>query len=174
MRIASMARRLATAALQWLLILTRASHAVASLAVQGSISDSISLDGVYGVAVQGNYLYTAAYLGNRLTVVDVTNPTAPTIAGSYSSSIYLSGAWDVVLGSSTYVYVSAYTSNRITVIDVANPSNPAFSGSLYNSHFSTATGLCVSPINPNIVFMASRFGRRLNAIDVVNAAIDRF
>lgn len=155
-----------TRSLIWVCAVLLPRRTASSFAVQGFTSSS-DLDGAMGVAVSGDELYVAARNAHRLIVVNVATPSNPTIVGSYYSSTYLYGAWDVAIGSSGNVYVSTYYANRFTVVDVSNPSSPSLRGSLYSPYFSFAKGLEVSPLNANIVFMIGGYYARLNAIDVV-------
>lgn len=151
----------------WLQALRFPNYVLGSFAVQGYTNDSTKLDGAKGVAVSGNYLYAAAFNADSLVVVDVTSPSNPSIAGSYSSSTYLNGVHSVAVGSSNFVYCSVYYAYRFTVVDVSSPSGPSYKGSVYSSYFTYASGLAISPLNSTIVFMVASYSRRLNAIDVV-------
>ena len=68
-----------------------------------------------GVAVAGNYAYVADGY-NGLVIVDVRNPVAPTLKGSYDTAGYSLG----VAVAGKYAYV-ADRENYLVIVDVSNP-----------------------------------------------------
>jgi len=76
-----------------------------------------------GVIVSGNYAYVAGG-SNGLVIVDVTDKSAPTLAGSYDT-----GGWaEGVALSGDYAYV-AEGYNGFVIVDVSNKAAPALAGS---------------------------------------------
>lgn len=91
---------------------------------------------VRDVAVEGDYAYVAA--GNRVYVVDVSNPTHTIVKGQVESGPM--GWATVVAAANRYVYLIDGV-NYLTIIDTANPSVPKFvSTSLF---FSGATDIAI-------------------------------
>ena len=80
------------------------------------------------VAVNGNYAYVADYNTSQLTVIDVTDRTAPFVAGSCG----VPGAFDVAIYISpqqdAYVLVAAREWG-LSVVDISDPTNPVVVGS---------------------------------------------
>jgi len=75
----------------------------------------------YAVAVGGTYAYVAdKYAG--LLIIDISEPSAPRIVGSY----YLQFAVDVAIADS-YAYVADFGSG-LQVIDVSDPTSPGIVG----------------------------------------------
>jgi hypothetical protein len=122
-------------------------------AVVGSIHDSTNLFGAYGIALSGNYAFVAAQgclsgqpcpvstVGDAFDVVDVSNPSSPTIVATIHNSS-LPAPWTgtnalkhicAVAISGNYAYVTAFNSNRLTVIDISNPVAPRVVASLQDS-----------------------------------------
>ncbi|MDD4987049.1 MAG: FG-GAP-like repeat-containing protein, partial [Dehalococcoidales bacterium] len=66
----------------------------------------------------------AAYAGNRLTVIDVSNPAAPVLAGSLLDNINLNYPLSVYV-SGKYAYVAAANGNRLTILDISGIDSPA-------------------------------------------------
>ena len=82
----------------------------------------ITLLGSYQVAVQGNYAYVPSSGGFVLYVVNITNPTNPTVTGSVNIGSASGSLYSCVV-SGNYCYVA--TQNKgLTVIDVTNPASP--------------------------------------------------
>ena len=117
------------------------ARSAVSLGWQGTRSEPVSAtlpfaEEVRDVAVEGNYAYVAA--GNRLYVLDVSNPTHTVVKGQVES-----GPWEwatAVAAASGYVYLIDGV-NYLTIIDPSNPSLPRFvSTSLF---FSGATDIAL-------------------------------
>ena len=89
----------------------------------------------YGVQVVGNYAYVAnAYSG--LQIIDISNPTTPSLKGNYDTSDH---AWGVqVMGNYAYV---ADGESGLQIIDISNPTTPILKGN-YNTS-GTAFGVQV-------------------------------
>jgi hypothetical protein len=121
--------------------------------IVGSVHDAVNLFGAYGIAVSGQYAYVAAQgcltsqpcpnpkVGDSFVVVDVSNPSAPTIVATLKNSSLPapwtgSGALKHVTSvaiSGNYAYVTASYSNRLTVIDISNPLSPVIVSSIQDS-----------------------------------------
>lgn len=84
----------------------------------------------YAVAVQAGdppghtYAYVGA--GNRLVVVDVSDPTAPQVVGQ--TTPFSDWVGDIFV-TDTYAYLAAYTAG-LRVVDITNPAAPQEVGSL--------------------------------------------
>ncbi|MBO1067209.1 MULTISPECIES: DUF4347 domain-containing protein [Nostocales] len=75
-----------------------------------------------GVQVVGNYAYVAGdSLG--LQIIDISNPTTPTLKGNYNTSGNASNVQ--VVGN--YAYVADQDSG-LQIIDISNPTNPTLKG----------------------------------------------
>ncbi|MCK9566182.1 MAG: hypothetical protein M0Q43_09055, partial [Methanothrix sp.] len=81
--------------------------------------DSVS---AVGVAVSGGYAYVAN-TGLGLQIIDVSNPSNPTLAGSCDTP----GSAIGVAVSGSYAYVADYDKG-LQIIDVSDPSNPTPAG----------------------------------------------
>ncbi len=72
------------------------------------------------IYVSGRYVYVANSGSNTISVVDISNPSAPiqvatANVGTNPYSVYVSGR---------YAYVANRTSNTISVVDISNPTAP--------------------------------------------------
>lgn len=97
--------------------------AVASTAMGAELDSlgQISFEGdiVTGVVVQGDYAYLSVYAAG-LKVVDITDPSTPTVAGSLAVP---GGAMDVAVAGDLAL-VGRYD-NVVSLIDVSDPATPA-------------------------------------------------
>lgn len=93
-----------------------------------ALIDTTNLRGTRSLAVQGNYLYATAYSRDRITSIDISTPTAPTIANSITDA-GLNGAWHVTT-SGSYAYVSSYLANSVQVVDISNPTGLSIATSI--------------------------------------------
>jgi hypothetical protein len=114
--------------------------------VIGSVHDSGSLFGAYGVAVSGNYAYVASQgclneaeqpcpnptAGNDLDVIEIEGAGAPRIVATLSSTKEPQAFSHVtaVAISGNYAYLTASYQDRLTVVDIANPLSPTLVTSL--------------------------------------------
>ena len=102
----------------------------------GSLTDTERLPGDYGIDVKNGYAYIAAGFmnkrgSNRFSVVDVSNPHSPVMAGSINDDVNLAGALHVSVDDK-YAYVTARNANRLTVVDISNPARPRVVSSLHD------------------------------------------
>jgi len=77
-----------------------------------------------GVYVAGSYAYVGSDTG-CLWIVNIANPSAPTVVGSYTAFSW--GAWGVYAVGN---YVYGVGENALHVVDVSDPANPTLAGSL--------------------------------------------
>ena len=85
---------------------------------------------------QSTYALVASYYDNGVQIINITNPTAPTVASSITDGgvdangntfdeLYGAiGITTVKIGQSTYALVAASLSNGIPIIDITNPAAP--------------------------------------------------
>jgi len=94
--------------------------------VVGSCS---GLDSARSVVVVGDYAYIVNSGANTLSVINISNPTAPVIAGTCSG---LSTPVGLAI-SGNYAYVANSGGNNLKVINISNPASPSI--------VATATGV---------------------------------
>jgi hypothetical protein len=126
--------------------------------------------------------------GNSLTIVDISNPTAPTIVGTlHNSNVMFSPHGVAVSGS--YAFVAAQgciaglgppcvpplTNNgdAFVVVDVGNPANPTIVASIANNNLPapwTGSGAlkhaCSIAISGNYAYVTASYQNRLTIIDI--------
>ena len=101
-----------------------------SIAVEQSITQIGTYDTTgyaYGVEVVGNYAYVADWISG-LQIINISNPTAPSLAGTYDTTGYARGVQ--VVGN--YAYVADYTLG-LQIINISNPAAPSLIGSYYTT-----------------------------------------
>lgn len=84
---------------------------------------SPALGGCEGIAVSGNYAYATAYATDSLTILDISNPAAPSYVGSVADATYLNQAHEVIV-IGNYAYVASQLYDGVTVVDVSTPAVP--------------------------------------------------
>jgi len=129
---------------------------------------------VNNVIISGNYAYVAN-AHNGLAIIDISDPTAPTISAR-STSIFGSG----VALSGNYAYVASGV-RGLTAIDVTNPAAPIRLGNYNTSGYSykvavngsyayvadDTSGLVILDItNPSIPIFRGQYDTEGSAIDV--------
>ena len=97
---------------------------VSNLIDSNTVISQVSSTGVgttpFSIFVSGRYAYVTNQSDNTISVVDISNPSAPrqiatTSVGVLPIGIYVSGR---------YAYVANNTDNAISVVDISNPSSP--------------------------------------------------
>jgi hypothetical protein len=119
------------------------------------------------VAISGNYAYVTAFYDSRLTIINISNPTSPTIVGSLRDAVNLPWPADVaVQGNYAYVANQAYgsTSQQFTVVDVSNPAQPRYVTSLSDS--SLLAGAYRIRLRGNFAYIAGQGSDSIAAIDI--------
>ena len=79
--------------------------------------------------------------GASLSIVNVTNPAAPVLLGTYSAGLQLNGVY--VVGNYAYLASSSDTA-ELTVVNISTPASPALAGSLNLGDTADATSIYVS------------------------------
>lgn len=97
----------------------------------GSVTNTTTLNGAVGVAVHGDYAYVAADDGDRLTVVNISDPAAPSIVGSVTDA-QIDGAGRIFLRY-PYAFVTSRFPDRLVAINVSNPASPSIAGSIQDT-----------------------------------------
>jgi hypothetical protein len=122
-------------------------------AIVASLQDATNLRFPVDVAVQGGYAYIADQ-GNsthpQLTVVNISTPAAPVLAGTLANA-FLNGAYRIRV-SGPFAYVAGSASTAVSVIDVSNPAAPVLDAGIYNpADFSHTTGLALDSTGQHLV-----------------------
>ena len=112
----------------------------------------------WATAASGNRAYMG--MGPRLVVVDISNPSTPTVLGM--SELLPDAIWGVAI-SGNYVYAAVYSAG-LQVIDVSNPAYPTRVGQCDTSGY--ARGVAISG---NYAYVADDYSG-LQIINVSNPA----
>jgi hypothetical protein len=124
--------------------------------VETPLHDATNLSAPNDVATQGNYAYVANQVngGMEFTVVNISNPLAPTVAGTLTDPS-LSGAYRVRV-SGSLAYISANSASSVAAIDVSNPSAPRLAGAVTDARLNNVDGLAISSSGRYLVAGAPR------------------
>ena len=98
----------------------------------------------YGVAISGDYAYVVD-VDEGLIILNIEDPTNPTLAGSYGGSGFL----DITL-SGNYAYVA--TNEGLVILNITDPSNPEFVGD-----YDVSGGAYGVAISGNYAYVASEY-----------------
>ena len=112
-----------------------------SVTAAGSINntDALELEGAQAIAIfesgGGTYAAVAAYVDDGVQILDVSDPSSITAAGSINSTDAptLDGPQDIAIfesGGSTYAAVAASDGNGVQILDVTDPHNVVAAGSI--------------------------------------------
>ncbi len=102
---------------------------LSTFALNAAPSEPLSLVPVTNVYVLGRYAYVADPYSDNFKIINISNPSAPSLAGS--SNLSLSSALSRLTVSGRFAYFVDSTNSRMQIIDVATSSEPiSFSTSL--------------------------------------------
>ena len=112
-----------------------------NLVAADSITDTGTLEllNARGIATfesgGSTYAVVAAYWDSGVQILDITDPSDITAAGSIgdTATLELSGAWGIATfesGGSTYAAVAAYDDDGVQILDIADPSDIIAAGSI--------------------------------------------
>ncbi len=77
----------------------------------------------YSIYVRGRYAYVIGYIGHRLQIIDISNPTQPVTVSNTTRSTNLTNPLDgIVVGNYAYIAASGY----LSIWNVANPASPVY------------------------------------------------
>lgn len=109
---------------------------VGTLGPTATLYTLTSNEGTSVVVDGGDYCYVAVPTANRIAVIDVSNPSSPSIVATLTDSTNLSDVRGITKDDD-FIYACCGASDRITVVDVSDPLSPSVHASYQNSIFST-------------------------------------
>ena len=116
-----------------------------SVTAAGSIDDgdgTFELDGARNIAIfesgGGTYAAVAAQRDNGVQILNITDPSNVTAAGSIGNTgtLELNGPYDIATftsGGGTYAAVASFSDDSVQILDVTDPSNVTAAGSIDDS-----------------------------------------
>lgn len=155
----------------------------------GSVHDSITLFGAYGVAVQGGYAYVSAQgclrgqpcenpaAGNDLDVISLADPAGPQIvqtitdpaSGPYADALDHA---DSVAISGSYAYITASYNHTLAVVDISSPAAAHLVASLTDTRMASADDVAVSGRYAYVLSQSSPAGG-FTVVDVADPTAPR-
>lgn len=134
-----------------------------TLTIVGFLSDATL--GEYLVQVDSTHVATLrGNTGNRVSIVDVSNPASPSISG-FVTDANLRGSGMAISG--TTLFVPGNQSNRLTSIDASNPAAPAVISALVDgTNLAGAWGIAIVG---NYAYVGTNTSR-LTVVDISNPA----
>lgn len=99
------------------------------------ISNATNLNWAYDVVVDWIYAYVADYDWNRVAILNISNPAAPTIVTTINNNWWtIRLAWaSWIVKDGNYLYVTSYTWNAMQIINVTNPAAPTAAWQVFNA-----------------------------------------
>ncbi|MBP7804737.1 MAG: tail fiber domain-containing protein [Candidatus Pacebacteria bacterium] len=134
--------------------------------IKSTVTDP-ALAGSIGLDIVGKYAYLANSSNSSFSIVDISNPSAPTFVSSVQELTQLSGAFYTKVAGK-YAYVTSSSVGRLTVIDISNPNSPTIVASLLDAtNLGGARGLYISG---KYAYIGAFSSDRLTIVDISNPA----
>ena len=114
---------------------------------------------IYDIKIAGHYLYTVSRYGQRLQVVDISNPAAMSIVGQTSNNVFSIPVSIELNGN--YAYVACEAPASVKVFDISNPANPSSMGSVDLNN-----GAITARLKGNYLYVTTYTG--LQVVDISN------
>jgi hypothetical protein len=123
------------------------------------------------VAISGHYAYVTAFYDDRVTVVDISNPSSPVIVASLRDATNLADPADLaVQGNYLYLANQVNFSNQFSVVDISNPAKPVVVGSLNDANLEGAYRVRV---RGDFAYVSASNVSTIAAVDISNPASPR-
>ena len=133
---------------------------------KSTVTNSGLSGSIYNV-ISGRYAYVTASSDSSLSVVDISNPAAPTFVGKAQDFSALAGAFGLAI-SGKYAFVTASNNTRFTAVDISNPKSPTVVSTINNStYFNNPRGVYVSG---KYAYVASFANDTFSVVDISNPA----
>jgi hypothetical protein len=138
--------------------------------LSGNLTDG--LHHATSVAISGNYAYVTAWAGERLTTINISNPTSPTVVSSIEDLTNLSRPNDVaVQGNYAYVVNQISTGMELAVFNVSNPAAPTLVSALTDD--AVLGGSYRIRIHGQFAYISGNGASSVAAIDISNPSAPR-
>jgi len=126
---------------------------------------SVLLEDASDVALDGDYAYMTAYGADRVVIIDISNPAAPSVVGSVTHAD-LDGARGIAL-SGDYAYVTGYNADTLVVVDISNPTAPSVVGSVTHADLNGARGIALSG---DYAYVGAYDADKVVVVDIIGTA----
>ncbi|MDQ6606672.1 MAG: hypothetical protein M3Z06_09020 [Actinomycetota bacterium] len=123
------------------------------------------------VAISGHYAFVTAFNSQRLTTIDISNPTAPVAVHSLRDATSFPAPNDVVInGGYAYVVNQTATGLEVAAVNVANPLAPTVVGTLGDP---SLRGAYRVRTRGNFIYVSANSAASVAAIDVSSPGAPR-
>ena len=134
--------------------------------VVGGVINTTFLNGAYGIALTPDQKYAVAtgYLSDSLAIINITDPTHPSIVGGLLvADLQLDAPTTVVVSpNGQYAFVGALQSNELVVVDIATDvTKPSVAG-----RFTARSPLGVTTFDGDFVYLSSYNNPTLTVVNV--------
>lgn len=125
------------------------------------VLNTLAISGAHGVVADGSYAYVSSGSANTITVVNISNPSSMSSAGSVTNANLNVPYY--VCKAGPYLYAGGYNVDRVTAVTVTTPASPT-SGASVNS--SNLDGVLGSVVSGSYIYAASQIADRLTVISI--------
>ncbi len=136
--------------------------------LQESLLNLSGNDNGVKVQISGNYAYVVRNSGTDFAIINISNPSSP----SLTSSLSLAGSPSNIFISGNYAYVTSDdNSAELIIIDISNPSSPSIIGTYNDAGNEDARGVFVTN---SFAYLALNGGNDLVIVNIANPSAPVF
>ncbi len=138
----------------------------------GSFANGLNHATAVAISPNGHYAYVTSFNRWKLTVVNISNPTSPSVSYVLSDGTHLQWPnYVTVVGNYAYVAnQAASTVDQFTILSLLNQAQPVVVGSLSNS---VMAGAYRVRVRGNFAYVAANSTSSVAAIDISNPSSPR-
>jgi hypothetical protein len=135
-------------------------------------AETNALDHATSVTIAGNYAYVTSYYGSRLTTINISNPTDPSVVASINDPTNLLRPNDVAIqGNYAYVVNQISGAMELAVVNISNPAAPTVVAAIKDD--ALLAGSYRIRINGDFAYISGNGASTVAAVDISHPSAPR-
>jgi hypothetical protein len=142
----------------------------ANPSILAELQDGFTCFGAGDLVKHEDYVYTANFNGDGISIVDVSNPSAPIVYSSVTNA-GMDGSTGITIDPvNGYAYVGAWNIDRFAVVDIDPLNTPTYVTNITDASFGEVMDLRIHPTDSSIVYVGNNTVNNISIVDVSNPA----
>ncbi len=135
-------------------------------------AETNALDHATSVAISGSYAYVTSYYGSRLTTINISDPTDPSVVASINDPTNLLRPNDVAIqGNYAYVVNQISGAMELAVVNISNPAAPTIVAAIKDD--ALLAGSYRIRIAGDFAYISGNAASTVAAVDISNPSAPR-